>query len=195
MNALVKTTLAAGALAIVGAFSYILYERNTAQPKFRTILAEGSFEVREYPPLLVVENFQSGARGDALNRGFRQLAGYIFAKSRPGEKIAMTAPVVQDEPADGRWRTRFIMPRKYSRETLPKPPAGVSVSEVPSRRIAVVRFSGSGEDSALSSREAELRRWMANNKLQVAGHAEYAFYNSPFIPPFLRRNEILIPVA
>lgn len=208
MNNLGKAAIAVGALAVAGGVGYYLFERNTEQPNFRLILADGAFEVREYPSLLVAETVQSGTRSEALNLGFRELAGYIFAKSRGGEKIAMTAPVIEDRKKiamtapvmedaaeNGQWRTRFVMPAKYSRATLPQPPEGVSISEVPARRVAVMKFSGSGEDAALAAREAELRRWMDANKIRPGGEAEYAFYNSPFIPAFLRRNEIMIPVG
>lgn len=207
MNVLGKVVLAVVSLAAAGGLSYYLYERNTEQPKFRIVLADGSFQVREYPALLVAESLQSGPREVALNRGFRQLAGYIFAKSRDGdtipmtapvvqnrERIAMAAPVVQDQSDAGLWRTRFIMPANYSRATLPQPPDDVSISEIPSRRIAAIKFSGSSKDSALAAHEAKLRRWMAASKLAAVGDAEYAFYNSPFIPAFMRRNEILIPI-
>lgn len=208
MNNLGKAAIAVGALAVAGGLGYYWFERNTEQPRFRLVLADGAFEVREYPPLLVAETVQGGARSEALNLGFRELAGYIFAKSRGGEKIAMTAPVIEDRKKiamtapviedaadDGKWRTRFIMPAKYSRETLPRPPEGISISEIPARRIAAMKFSGRGDDAALAAREAELRRWMAANRLRPADEAEYAFYNSPFIPAFLRRNEIIIPIG
>lgn len=208
MKAVSKASLAAGLAVVAGGLGYYLYERNIEQPSFHVVAADGPFEIRDYPRLLVAETFQSGPRRDALNRGFRTLAAYIFAKSRGGEKITMTAPVVQDRQKiamtapviedaaqDGTWRTRFIMPAKYSKATLPDAPAGVSLSEIPARRVAVIRFRGSGDDAAINAREAELRHWMSVNKLTPDGAAEYAFYNSPFIPSFMRRNEVLVPVA
>lgn len=208
MGALSKAAMAAGLVVLAGGIGYYLYERNTEQPPFRVSLDDGPFQLREYPPLLVAETVQPGARSEALNRGFRKLAEYIFANSRGGEKISMTAPVIemrdripmtapviQDDAKNGNWRTRFVMPAKYTRETLPEPPQGVLITEIPARKVAVARFNGSSEDSALAVHEAELIRWMARHKLRALGEAEYAFYNSPFIPAFLRRNEILIPVA
>ena len=207
MNALGKAVLGIGGAALAGGLGYYLYERSTEQPHYQVMLKEGMFEVRQYPSLLVAETVTTGSRSGALNRGFSALAAYIFAKSRGGEnitmtapviqareKIAMTAPVIQDEVAGGGWRTRFIMPERYTRATLPEPPKGVSISETPSRRVATTRFSGRADDSAIADHEAQLRRWMSAHELQAAGSAEYAFYNSPFIPPIMRRNEILIPV-
>lgn len=209
MNAVGKTVVGMGALSLAGAVGYYLYERNTEQPNYRLILKDGPFEVRQYPRMLVAETITTGSRDEALNRGFRKLADYIFAKSRGGEKISMTAPVIQDREKismtapvlqdqaaeqDG-WRTRFVMPASYTRETLPRPPIGVSIRETPGRRLAVVRFSGRADDSAIAAQESELRRWILAHDLQSDGPAEYAFYNSPFIPSFLRRNEILIPAG
>ena len=208
MNGLGKAVVGVGALSLTAALGYYLYERNTEQPKYRLILKDGAFEVRQYPSLLVAEAVTSGSREDALNRGFRTLANYIFAKSRGSEKISMTAPVMQDrekismtapvmqdEAGNDGWRTRFVMPAGYTPATLPQPPQGISISEVPARRLAVIRFSGAAHDEAIAARETGLRRWLAAHDLQASGPAEYAFYNSPFIPSFLRRNEILIPVG
>lgn len=209
MNAVGKTLVGIGALSLAGAVGYYLYERNTEQPNYQLILKDGPFEVRNYPSMLVAETITTGSRKEALNRGFRKLADYIFAKSRGGEKISMTAPVIQDREKismtapvlqdqaaqqDG-WRTRFVMPKGSTLDSLPQPPNGVTVSETPARRLAAVRFSGRADDAAIADRESELRRWISGHGLRSLGPAEYAFYNSPFIPSFLRRNEILIPVG
>lgn len=203
-----KAAVAVTAVAVGGGIGYYLYERNTEQPAYQVVSADRRFEIREYPPLLAAETIQRGARDEALNRGFRELARYIFAKSRGGkkipmtapviqdrEKIAMTSPVIQDQAGGESWRTRFIMPARYSKATLPPPPAGVIIAELPRRRVAAVRFSGAAGDVALETRESELRRWISARGLHAAGEPEYAFYNSPFIPQFMRRNEVIIPVA
>lgn len=208
MNTLGKAVIAAGAATLAGFAGYFFYEKATEQPPYTVLFSDGRFELREYPELLVAQVVHRANRRKALTEGFTDLAGYIFAKSRGGEKIpmtapvmqdrekiAMTAPVVQENAGEDEWRTRFVMPSKYNRETLPTPPAGVSISEIPSRRMAAVRFSGTGEDRELAEREAELRRWIKVRGLKADGPAEYAFYNSPFIPGPLRRNEVLIAVA
>jgi hypothetical protein len=169
------------------------------------------FELRAYPRLLVAETVVKGDRQAALEEGFQRLADYIFAKSRGGEKISMTAPVLADreganervamtapvlseEVDGGGWRTRFVMPAKYDRASLPVAPAGIVIAEIPPREMAAVRFSGGSEDDNLARQERRLRDWMAANGFEAAGAPEYTFYNSPYIPPFLRRNEVLIPV-
>lgn len=197
----------AATVLIGGAAAYYLRERISEQPSYRMRRSEGPFEVRDYDPLLVAAVSDRGGREDALRRGFARLAAYIFAHDRGEgahrkEKIAMTAPVLQDEvgtdagdAAKSIWRTRFVMPRKFTRASLPPPPAGVMIEEVPARRLAVLRFPGRATDRALLRREGELRHWLERKRLQPIGDFEYAFYNSPFVPPFLRRNEIWVPVA
>jgi DNA gyrase inhibitor GyrI len=188
--------LAIGGVAAVAASAYLYARREAraAQPGYRVVERAGAIEIRDYPALLVAQSEDPGDRKSSLDRGFRKLARYIFAKSREGEKIAMTAPVLHDAAAPGRWRTRFIMPAGYRRDTLPAPAAGVDIADVPARRVAAIRFNGRVDDAALTRREADLRAWLAARGLS-GGAAEYAFYNSPFVAAAMRRNEVLIPLA
>lgn len=171
--------------------------RQTEQPAFALVHAEADFEVRDYPPLVVAEVSHSGSRERASGASFRRLAAYIFAQDRPagGERIAMTAPVLQDEPQPGEWRMRFVMPAQYTLATLPPAPRDITLTQMPARRMAAVRFSGDGGPGDLALMEARLRDWLAGQGYRPSGEAEYAFYDAPMIPGPLRRNEVLIPVA
>lgn len=185
-----------GALAVAGAGAALYYwrEASVETPDHVRYDGDGDFEIRDYPPLLVATTRDAGLRDSAISRSFERLAGYIFAKDRPGEKIAMTAPVLQDADAS-LWRTRFVLPRRWTTETLPQPSPGVTIEELPSRRMAVVRFSGAADDLMLDDQEQRLRAWLQGRGIEPTGPREYAFYNSPFVPPALRRNEVLLPVA
>lgn len=187
-----------GGLAVVvagAAGGWYLRERSTEQPNYRVIMSEEGFELRAYPALLVAQTIEPGQREAALNAGFGALADYIFAKSRGGEKIAMTAPVLSEPAPAGGWLTRFVMPGKWTRTSLPSPEECIAIDEIPARRVAVVRFSGKAEDHMLARKERALRRWMTGKGLRAAGAALHAFYNSPAIPGPLRRNEVMIPVG
>jgi hypothetical protein len=190
--------IAAGlGLAAIGAAAVYAQYRNTEGPAFALVRAEGDFELRDYPALVVAEVTSSGDRQRASGASFRRLAAYIFAQDRPegGESIAMTAPVIQQETGQGAWRMRFVMPAQYTLETLPPAPADIALTAVPARRMAAVRFSGNGAAGDLAAREAQLRQWLARQGIAPAGEAEFAFYDAPMVPGPLRRNEVLIPVA
>lgn len=191
----------------------IYHVNNVEHPRYTVAVADGDIEVREYPRLIVAEVIRAGDRRGAVNAGFSTLAEYIFAKRRSGEgipmtapvtrergPIAMTAPVTQERTGasqmDASWRVRFIMPAKYTLDSLPKPTEGdVEIKETPSSRRAAIRFSGIATDDVLATKERSLRDWLAGRDLPSDGPATYAYYNAPFTPGPLRRNEIWIELA
>jgi len=190
--------IAAGAgLAVIGAAAVYAQYRQIEHPVYVLVRADADFELRDYPPLVVAEVSNAGSRERASGASFNRLAAYIFAKDRPagGDKIAMTAPVLQDETKPGEWRMRFVMPAQYTLATLPPAPSDITLTEMPARRMAAIRFSGNGGASDLALMEARLRDWMMSQGLIPAGEAEFAFYDAPMVPGPLRRNEVLIPVA
>ena len=194
---------AAGAALLGGAVLYYLKERATEEPDYRTLRTDGEFQIRDYPAMVIAETVVQGPRRQALGEGFRRLADYIFARSRSGDELAMTVPVMQDsgdpmasdpplfddEIEDG-WRTRFVMPRGRQASDLPTPPNEIELVTLPPRKIAVVSFSGRPGDRELAEAEDRLRGWLARHGERSEAEPEYAFYNSPMIPGPLRRNEV-----
>jgi len=190
-----------GLVAFAGATAALLAyrEKSVEKPAYATVEAEGAIEVRDYPALVVVETVIPGDRLSALNQGFEALSDYIFARRRGSnanvEKIAMTAPVLADRTERGQWRTRFVMPARYTLQALPEPAAGVQTTTIPARRLGAIRFSGTAGDEAIADHERQLRVWLAEHGHEASGPAEYAYYNSPFVAPPLRHNEVLVPVS
>jgi len=183
------------------------------KPKFRVAQELQGIEVREYPPYLVAETEVSGSREEAGNAGFRRLADYIFGKNRGEKKIAMTAPVAQQEGAKiamtapvaqqerpdrgaSTWVIQFMMPSEYTRDTLPEPlDAAIKFREVPARRVAALRYSGTWSEERYLEKLAELRGAMEKEGLHAVGEPVWARYDPPFMPWFLRTNEILVEIA
>jgi len=179
-------------LAVLGLFLFwYLQTRNVEIARYQVIEAKGPMEIRAYPALTVAEVTRTGTRDQAVRSGFGPLARYIFAREREGEKIAMTAPVTQ-RSEDGSWTIQFIMPSGYTLDSLPKP-AGTDVRlrEIPATRRAAIRFSGWWSDELFRAKDAALRDWLEGKGLETAGTPVFAYYNDPFTPGFLRRNEIL----
>ena len=185
----------------------------TEKPKYTVVKQVEGLEVRQYAPYLVAETEVTGSREEAGNEGFRRLGGYIFGKNRgerkiamtapvaqqEGTKIAMTAPVVQQERPDrgpSTWVIQFMMPAELTLATLPEPldPA-VRFREIPGRKFAVLAYSGSWSEERYLEKLAELRTAMATAGLRAAGEPVWARYDPPFMPWFLRTNEILVEIA
>lgn len=175
------------------------------EPAFSLELQAGDFEVRNYEQMIVAETKVSGDMDKASSKGFRNLAGYIFGDNKDNqgskEKISMTAPVIleaneQDLTNDNTYWVRFVMPKEYDINALPTPNnSEVTLRELPNRKYAAIRFSGLAGEEKVASKTEALQNWMTEEKLEAKGEPILARYNPPWTPPFMRRNEILIPLS
>ena len=173
------------------------------EPDYRVQLTEDSFEVRDYGPRIVAEARAAATFENAGDEAFNRLFRYIDGNNEAGQKIAMTAPVSQDacieNPATGDspcWTLSFTMPAEHTLGTLPAPSdPSVDLRELPPARYAVVKYSGFWSESAFLRHRQRLESWMSQRDLTPSGAATWARYNPPFMPWFMRRNEILIPIA
>ena len=183
-------------------------------PEYRVLEQDGSYELREYSPYLLAETeVESGfmnAGNIAFGRLFRYISGGNTARTEiamtapveqsaqgRGEKIAMTAPVEQAS-VDGVYRVGFVVPRKFTRETVPRPlDPRVSIREVPARKVAVWRYTGRWTEENFREHERDLRALLERKRLQpeAGDSAIIARYDAPFMPWFMRRNEVLIPLS
>ena len=69
----------------------------------------------------------------------------------------------------------------------------MTLRHVPARTMAAIRYSGFWSEERYQAHLAKLEAWMAEQGYTATGNAEWARYNPPLMPWFLRRNEILIP--
>ncbi|MFT5534575.1 MAG: hypothetical protein ACI8WM_002540 [Burkholderiaceae bacterium] len=183
----------------------------TEEPAHTVSFKEESFEVRDYPALIAAEVTVSGSRSDAVSSGFKLLAGYIFGGNTRQQRIAMTAPVLQEnsgsvaipmtapvtQTAQGnQWTIRFMMPAAYTMESLPVPDnPQVRLRVLPATRVAVIRFSGLAGEDSIVQKTAELDAFVTRRQLSATGPATLARYDPPWTPWFMRRNELMLPLA
>jgi hypothetical protein len=179
------------------------------EPPYKTVLADGAFEVRDYPALTVAQVTVPGSQNQAANTGFRLLAHYIFGGNTGKQSIAMTAPValrpagerIAEAPvaqmADARsWTVQFVMPGGRDLANLPRPDdPRVKLGTIPPTREAVLRFSGWAFAGPVKAKTAQLMALVASHHLHPEGGVSLAQYDPPWTLPFLRRNEVMIPVA
>lgn len=181
------------------------------KPSYTVLWNHGDIEYRQYEPYLVSETVirNTSDYRDAGNEGFRRLFQYIsgansaqakidmtapVARAPSSEQIAMTAPVQQVESAKG-WSVTFMLPTEYTIETAPIPTDDrVRIRTVPGRLMAVLRYSGRWTEKNFVEKREELRDAVDNESLERIGEFESAAYDPPFMPPFMRRNEVMVEV-
>lgn len=182
----------------------------TEEAAYAVVERDGRVEVRDYAPQVLAETCVDGSLEDAGNEAFRKLFRYISGRNHAAAPIAMTAPVSQ-QPASVKipmtapvgqqatgslWAVSFMMPAGSTLEGLPTPDdSSISLRAVPARRMAALRYSGTWSEKGYALHKAELEAWIRGRLLTITGEPVWARYNPPFTPWFLRRNEILIPVA
>ena len=177
---------------------------------YKILQASDKFDIRDYTPHILAETIVDGDHEGAGNKAFKKLFRYISGDNRSRKKISMTAPVSQEPQGEkipmtapvgqqrvqNAWAVSFMMPASYTLETLPAPDdPQVTLRLVPARRMAVVRYSGFWSEKNYLVNKLALESWIRGKGLTVMGEPIWARYNSPFSAWFMRRNEILIPIA
>ena len=181
--------------------------RKAGEPTYRLELHTDAFDVRVYEKYLVAEVIVPGPAEEASRTGFQMLAGYIFGGNRSALKLEMTTPVTQapvslpmtapvtQAATEGGYRVHFVMPPGYTLSTLPVPnDARVTLCEVPPQRVAVRRYSGRWTDENYAQHLGELRDALRTAGIAAHGTPILSRYNGPYVLPFLRRNEIWLPI-
>jgi hypothetical protein len=180
------------------------------EPAYEVLLETKHYEIRRYEPYIVAEVDVDADFKRAGNSAFRVLAGYIFGDNEPQQKMQMTAPVestegvrmnmtapVTSQPSDGDgpFTYAFVMERKYTMETLPKPSnPDIRLVQRPQRVMAVHRYSGGWSEGRYEEHKKVLLDALAIDRVQTIGMPVFARYNAPYTPWFMRRNEVMIEV-
>jgi hypothetical protein len=179
------------------------------EPKYSVLKKDQDIEIRLYDSYIAAETtVDTSDYDEASNEGFKRLAGYIFGGNKKQQKISMTSPVVteqsqkipltapaQTEQLGTSVRITFMMPSEFTLETLPIPnDSRILFRQVPSKKAAVIKFSGRWTAENFGEHTDKLMRWIEQQGLKVCGTTVVARYNPPFVPSFFRHNEIIIPV-
>jgi len=197
---------------IVGAAAIFTGETamSLEQPEYTVIYKDGDVEYRQYEPYLVSETIIASPNDyqDAGTEGFRRLFRYItganegqqkIAMTAPvaqakGEKIAMTVPVQQVDSVSG-WSVSFMLPSRYTLEDAPVPTdPRVRIRQVPGRLMAVIRYSGRWTERNFAQKSESLVKVLQEESVTPLGEVHSALYNAPYVPPFMRRNEVMVEV-
>lgn len=202
---LVVAAACAGGMSVIGV-------RKEESPDYQVIAADGAFEIRSYPSLVLASTWTTGSYEEGSNAAFRRIAGYIFGANEQREEIAMTAPVFQEKRPEGEkiamtapvfqerageaWKMSFVMPAGRTLENLPRPVDSQVVLEIaPPRLVATVRYAGLLSGKRIERKTRELREWLGGTEYAEIGAPVSAGYDPPWTLPAMRRNEVHIEVA
>jgi len=154
----------------------------------------GKVEIRRYPKIIV-------ARVEDSSDAFNLLYRFITGENRQRARVKMTSPVVSQQvemtsPVLSETDSMaFVMPKEYTVETTPEPLNNhVKIVEIPARLIAALCFSGGWSEAHFEKETQELLSALSEAKIKTKGNVFTMLYNPPFIPGFLRRNEVAIEV-
>ncbi len=201
-------------LIVLWAVGSYLVVRAIEKPAYTVLEKRNGYEIREYAPYIVAETTVTGDYDQATRAGFRLVADYIFgnntakasismtspvlenaAQTNSSEKIAMTSPVIESPSADGQRTIAFVLPSKYTLETLPLPnnPA-VTLREVPAQKVAALTFSWYPTALRMEKMKTKLNEALLRDQVTPTGGVQTARYNPPLSMPLMVRNEILVPL-
>ncbi len=171
------------------------------EPEYISVKKTDVYEVRQYKKRTVAEVIYGEE-----DSGFRVLFDYISGANKDSKEVEMTIPVTQSKEidmtlpvtqskTDGNMSMRFFLPMQYSRQNAPEPiDERVRVIDLPAEYFAVISYSGFASDSNFEEHYTELKAALDRDGMVIKGPPIKATYNSPFTPPFLRRNEAMYPV-
>lgn len=178
------------------------------EPSYEVLRKIGEIELRQYTPYVVAEVLIEADADEAGNLAFPILAGYIFGKNKGKKEFAMTAPVTQAAAPTklemtapvtqtaapgtaGSYLVQFVLPKDVTLASAPEPlDTRVQLREVAATQVAVIRYSGFWSDANYAEHLSELRAALKSAGLTPTGEPVFSRYNPPFMPWFLRRNEI-----
>jgi hypothetical protein len=203
--------------AMVGAISIVAPSRASEieQPRYDVLKRfDSGVEIRAYAPRLAAETIVADTTWRAgENSAFGRLAGYIFGRNRQQTgiamavpaaetsaagrptKIEMTSPVQSGATARG-FLMRFFLPAELTLATAPAPlDPNVQLVELPAETIAVLEFSGFRDPGKVEQMKRALLDRLESSDWRPLETPMAYFYDPPWTPPFLRRNEVAVIVG
>lgn len=203
------TTRTCSWIFIASLFAFSGSSMAIEKAKYQVLESAKNFELRQYAPRIVAETMVEGKFKEVGNKGFRLLYDYISGSNVRKQSISMTAPVTQEaasekiamtapvnqESAGEKWRITFLMPLEYTLESLPQPlDKRIKLKQEPGSLMAAIQYSGTWSQKRYEEKKALLEVEIERRGLKPVGVPVWARYDPPFMPWFLRRNEVLIPV-
>lgn len=167
----------------------------TEKLAYELLETRDGFELRRYPRHVVAEVNIRGDFMSAGNAAFGPLVSFISGRNEKSQKIAMTAPVLQSSTDASTHVVSFVLPLGLKPEDVPNPTGGVvSTRVVEPRTMAAVSFGGGWNQVRFNDFADKLLASVEAAGLTAIGDVQFARFDPPWKPGFLKHNEVLIEV-
>ena len=167
-------------LVLAGCAMFAQYESNYPRTN------PGSVEIKTLPGATILATRASGGYFDAANPLFGRLFGYLRRHD-----VKMTVPVEADV---GAAEMRFFVGSADLDRGLPSE-GDVRVEERPARLVLAAGVRGGYNRRTYDKALAAARKWLdAHPEHEAAGEPAMVYWNSPFVPAFLKKSELHIPL-
>ena len=167
----------------------------TEQQKYRVVKRLDDLEIREYEACILM---QVSVTGDFMSAGsiaFRPLVNFISGSNQTRQKIAMTAPVIQESASDREHLVSFVLPAGMSPDDVPLPTdSRVEMVPTPAHFAAARRFGRGWNEHRFETEGQQLLNAVKAAGLVPIGAIYWARFDPPWKPGFLKRNEAIIKI-
>ena len=184
------------ALAVTCLVGLVLLSRSVfalETPSYALVSKTGDLEIRAYEPVTLASTDLEGEYRSSIRGGFRVIANYIFGGNQESEKIAMTAPVLVENPSAPKYTMAFVMPSSSVDGGLPEPSSTALVLQQQQwGTVAVWSFGGWATEERLGREWPKMQAALKEQGIQADQYDWIAQYNPPSLPPPFRHNEIWV---
>ena len=147
----------------------------------------GVIEVKDIPSVKAMTASAEGPYFDQYDKAFWKLARYLRRHD-----VKMSVPV--EAYTDERSEMRFLLGSRDIARDLPSAD-GVSITTRPPHTVVSIGLKGAYRQSLYEQGVTKLREWLKGNPEWVEAGAPYkAYWDGPFVPMFMKRSEVHIPV-
>ena len=168
----------------VGILSLASAEANEAVYRATPV---GVIEVKDIPAVKAMSASAEGPYFDHYDKAFWKLARYVRRHD-----IKMSVPV--EAYTDDRSEMRFLLGSRDITRDLPSAD-GVSLATRPPHTVVSIGLKGAYRQSLYEQGVTKLREWLKSHPDWVEAGAPYkAYWDGPFVPMFMKRSEVHIPV-
>lgn len=156
--------------------------------KYEVLKKSNQIEIREYQTFYLAST--TTRLDQNQSNGFSNVFNYISGENESKQKISMTVPVITSV-VDDNLVTGFVVPSKLS-GNIPKPTnANVFIEEIKNGNFIALKFRGVWTTKNFDEHDKILLKYISDNGLKIISKRYILRYQPPFVPSFLRRNEVL----